>query len=114
MDSNSRISRTSMTRTSSVIVPVQVDKQRQTMKVYPNKVWLKFNEDELEEEEIYKSPSPERRPVHPRQTNFLAWNSQIAKLVAQKQEEPSFNMSDISRVCLKSFSHLEHFSSITN
>lgn len=48
---------------------------------------LNFNDDELLEESVRKSPSPERRPQHPSTIKCFIWNDQTAKMIAEKQNK---------------------------
>ena len=46
---------------------------------------IKFNDDELAEESVRKSPSPERRPQHPSTIKWFVWNDKTAKIISEKQ-----------------------------
>lgn len=57
---------------------------------------LNFNDDELCEESVRKSPSPERRPQHPSTIRCFIWNDKTAKMIAENQTKKNDTSVEIS------------------
>ena len=63
--------------------PEKIDTLDCYLKTITKNVKLCFNEEELKEENVCKSPSPEWRPLHPTKSKFLAWSNNIAKVAVK-------------------------------